>query len=234
MKKTKELAFLNFLKHTTPTIIDFQNDHVTFSINDLENKMELDKKEISNFLAELKNHNFLDITELSKDTFNIHFHVTYNTLMDFINPHDIDEILEDIYYFISKYSFELNFDFVSKSIFDATKEIYPLIKNDPNCDISPIIRKSIIALSKKAHIELYFAKLLFSLSDKIEDVDQKIYENIFYYFLTLPYEDNPFITTLLLSKVFIQIEAINNGVTWDKVLDFNSDTTVAELEKIFN
>lgn len=234
MKKTKELAFLNFLKHTTPNIIDFQNDHVTFSIKDLESKMELDKKTISDFLTELKKHNFLDITELSKDTFDIYFHVTYNTLMDFINPHDIDEILEEIYYFISKYSFDLNFNFVSKSLFETAETIYPLIQKDPNYDISPIIRQSIKNFSQKTHVELYFAKLLFSLSDKIDDVDQKIYENIFYYFLTLPYEDNPFITTLFLSKVFIQIEAISNGITWDKVLDFNCDTTVTELEKIFN
>ncbi len=234
MKKTKELAFLNFLKHTTPNIVDFQNSHVTFSILELESKMDLDKETISDFLNQLKQHNFLDITELSKDTFDIHFHVTYNTLMDFINPHDIDEILEEIYYFIMKYSKELNFDFVSKSLFESTKVVYPLLQKDPNYDLSPIIRESLKNLSKKAHIEFYISKLLFSFADKIEDEDQKIYENIFYYFLTLPFEDNPFLTTLFLSKLFIQIEAMNKGVTWDKVLDFNCDTTVTELEKIFN
>lgn len=234
MKKTKELAFLNFLKHTSSNTINFQNEHVIFSFKDLEEKMELDKKNISIFLSQLKNDSFLDITELSKDDFSVHFHMNFKRLFDFINPHDFEDIIEEIYHFISKYSVDLNLNFSSDFIIETAKKAYPLIEKNPNYDISPIIREGVQKVLLHTQVELYLAKILFSLSDKIDDEDQEVYENIIYYFLTLPYEDNPFLTTFFFSKVVIQLEAIKKGVKWDNVLDLNSDNDFSKLNEILN
>lgn len=231
MKKSKELAFLNFLSYTCPNHINFENDDATFSFTVLEEKMQLNKQIISEFLTQLREDNFVTIADEEDDKFRLHFQATSEKLFNFLNPHDLDDILEKIYMFISKYSHFFNFNFSTHGIIKTAKKILPLIEKDPYYDISPILREALLKGLSNPYTRLYLGKLLFHLSDKIDEEDQELFGDIVFYFLTIPYEYNPFVTTLFFSKVALQIEVLKKGISWDKIYDHKDGAEA--LDNIF-
>lgn len=220
MRKSKELAFLHFLTYSKKQNKNLSPFHSNIDIEDLEKNIALDKIKIKEFLTQLKDDNFLNFKEINQKNFSIDFNFTEQKLLDFITPYRVDSILETTQHFIFKYIHLFDFKMTSSLSIEIAKEIQPLIEKDPNFDISQALKTYLIKGKQLPEIKDYFSKLLLTLSDNIEEEDQEILENIIYLFIALAFEDNPFVITLFLCRISIQLEAIKKGVSWDNLLNF--------------
>lgn len=226
--KSKELAFFNMLGESIVPNIKNGKCDVSISYSELQSKMEIDKSVISSFLEKLKDDHFINIINESEAKVLIHFEKSYEKLLNFVHPENLESILIEINDFILKYLYLFNFETTSILIKNIAKEMYDLLKINPSHDLSDLIREGL----KKQHthplISFYYSKFFFKLAEEIEDKDQKTLENIIYYFYTLPYEENPFITTIFLSKICFQIEALKKGVEWSNISIINPDNLRGE------
>lgn len=210
--KSKELAFFNILGRLISTTSNSNNTGIKINLIDLEDKMSLDKAIISKFLLKLKEDKIFDIIEQDETTMCIHFEKTHEKMTAFVNPEELDKILIDINAFISKYSSFFDFSKTFPIITETSKKVSVLLATNPNFNISSIVRDGILKLYNHPHITFHYSKFFFKIAEKIDDCDQKTLENIIYYFFTLPYEENPFITSIFISQVAIQMELLKKGI----------------------
>lgn len=219
MKKSKELAFLNFLRFSYPQENNFSSYKKDFDIDDIQDKMDINKKVLTKFLNQLKKDDFLDFSKLGEDKFKIEFKITFEKLLEFINPHELDSTIEEIEEFVFKYIHLFDFQATSTFAINTAQQVYPILEKDPNADISSHINSTLVSAAKLPETQKYVARLLFTLSDEIEKVDQKTFESIFFYFFTVPFENNPFVTTLFLFRLSLQLEALKKQVKWENIIE---------------
>jgi hypothetical protein len=212
--KSKELAFFNILGRLISTTSNSTNNNgVKINLVDLEDKMSLDKAIISKFLIKLKEDKIFDIIDQDETTMSLHFEKTHEKLAAFVHPKELDNILIEINNFIFKYSTFFDFSRTFPIIIETAQKVSILLQSNPNFNISSIIRTGILKLYNHPHITFFYSKFFFNIAEKIDDCDQPTLENIIYYFFTLPYEENPFITSVFLSQVAIQMELLKKSTT---------------------
>ena len=219
--KSKELAFFNMLGKLISTTSSITQKNIQISLVDLEEKMLIDKTIISKFLIKLKEDKIFEIIDKDETSMNLHFEKTHEKFTTFAHPEDLDKILVDINNFILKYSSFFNFSKTFPIIQAVAKKITHMLEINPNFNISSIIRNGILKLYNQPYIAFYYSKFFFNIAEQVEECDQQILENIIYYFYTLPYEENPFITTIFLSQVAVQMEALKKGVLWENLFEID-------------
>lgn len=217
--RSKELAFFNMLgKLITLNTNQNTEENITLSYNDMQKKMELDKIIISSFLEKLRDDKIIDIVKDDSTSVSINFNKTHEKLLEFIHPDDLDTVINEINEFIFKYIQLFNFSQTYPIVKDTAKKMKTAMDKNPHADLSPYIRAGIQSQYSNPGISFHYSKFFFEVAEKIDDEDQKILEDIIYYFYNLPYHENPFITTVFLAQVAFQIEALKSGVEWENVV----------------
>lgn len=227
--KSKELAFFNMLGKMIEAKPGNENQDITVSFEELQNKMEMDKAVITSFLNKLKEDKILDILNEDATNISLHFEKTHEKLLEFVHPDDLDVILLEMNEFVFKYSNQFRFDETYVIIKAIAKKIDEMQKANDKSDFSPLIRKGIKSLYDNPYVVIYFSKFFYQLAENIDAEDQYVLENIIYYFYSLPYEENPFIATIFLSQVAFQLEALKRGIVWENM--FQVDEALKELER---
>lgn len=227
--KSKELAFFNMLGKLISAKLGNDNQDITVSFEELQDKMEIDRALITSFLNQLKKDKILDVIKQDETTVSLHFEKTHEKLLEFVHPDDLDVILLEMNEFIFKYSNQFRFDETYPIIKAAAKKIHEMQNSNSNSDFSELIRKGIKMLYDNPYVVIYFSKFFYQLAENIDEEDQYVLENIIYYFYSLPYEENPFIATIFLSQVAFQLEALKRGIVWENM--FQIDEALKELEK---
>lgn len=219
MKKSKELAFLNFLQYMEKKDKNPNSQHYNVNIRNLEKILSLNESQIIEFLTQLKDDLFLDFIKTEAGDLSINFKLEPQKFSNFVPSYKVDYIIKKIQYFVFKYISLFHFELGSSFSIDVAKKIGHFIENDPNYDISEILRVSLIKGKQIPEIKEYFARVLITLCDNIEDEDQYILEYIIYSFIVISFEDNPFVITLFLCRISIQLEAIKKDISWKNLLD---------------
>ncbi|MGL4402902.1 MAG: hypothetical protein ACRCTS_04190 [Fusobacteriaceae bacterium] len=217
--KSKELAFFNMLGKLITLNTHENQENFTLSYDDLQKKMELDRLLISSFLEKLKEDKIIDIIKNDETSISLNFIRTHEKLLEFICPDDLDTVINEINEFIFKYIHLFNFSQTYQIIIETAKKMKDALDKDPKSDLSSFIREGIHVLYNHPMVSFYYSKFFFELAEKIDDEDQKILEDIIYYFFNLPYDENPFITTIFLAQVAFQIETLKSGVKWENLSD---------------
>lgn len=216
--KSKELAFFNMLGKLITLNTNTSEGDITLSYSDLQKKMELDKVIISSFLKKLKDDKIIDIVKDDSTNISINFNKTHERLLEFICPDDLDTVINEINEFIFKYIKLFNFSQTYPTVKATALKMKTAMDKNPHADLSSYIREGIQFQYSHPEVAFYYSKFFFELAEKIDSQDQRILEDIIYYFFNLPYHENPFITTVFLAQVAFQIEALKSGVEWDNVV----------------
>lgn len=209
IRKSKEIIFFNMLGKLL-SLNSEENSSVEILYTDLEKKMEMDRLLIAAFLEKLKDDKMVEIFKNGDETVSFKLNKTYDTLFDFVLPDKLEEILEDINDFVFKYINFFKFNNFNLSAVESVKEISFLLKEDPCYDISSELREGLQKMYETPELEISYCKLFFKLAEEIEEIDQRILEDIIYYFFNLPYEENPFLTTVFLFHVALSMESLKN------------------------
>ena len=208
--KSKELAFFNMLGKLITLDTNGSQENVILSYSDLQKKMELDRLLISSFLEKLREDKIIEIVKNDETSVCLNFNRTHENLLEFICPDDIETVLNEINDFIFKYINIFNFNQTDVVVVETAKKIKAVLDKDPKSDLSHFIREGIQTVYGHPMVAFDYSKLFFELAEKIDEEDQRILEDIIYYFFNLPYEENPFITAIFLAQVSFQIEILKS------------------------
>jgi|GEM_PF-1687167 len=205
--KSKEVAFFNLLKSLVSPNIKNEVLEYSISVEDLKEKMFMDKKIISGFLQKLQEDGLLDILENTDDRVDLHFERTHDKVLEFMSVDDLDNIIMNIKDFISRNITHFRFH-VSQDIFNsyAQESLEGIEKEGPAFDMSGIIERGVNDIFNREEVIVSVNRKLFDICTEAKEEDLEILEGIFYCCLNLPPMENPFYITLFLAKLCFQME----------------------------
>jgi len=204
---SKELAFFNLLKSLIlPNLRDEKVDY-TVSMEDLEEKMEMDKTIISKFLSKLQEDGLVEILERHDNNVCLHFERTHEKLLEILSVEDIELAINESKQFILN---NLEFFTFAKKMPHmqeyAEKGLNLLNNYGHEADFSEIISRGINELFDNPEALQKINSTLFEIVQKGNEDDIKFIEGVLYCQLNLPASENPFYVTLFLTILVFQIE----------------------------
>jgi hypothetical protein len=207
---SKELAFFSILRNLLSPNIKDEIVDIDISLDDLEEKTEIDKKIIAGFIEGLRSNGLIDVLNYEGDNATLHFEKTGEKLLSLISIGELESTLKGMNRFIFK-NLAL-FNFSSSPIFkEVAMEVKMLLDKNPNANLNPIIRNTLSTYfsSQEAHIKI--SKLLYHACEVADEEDAKLLESILYFYFMLPPEENPFLTTLILTKISLELELMKSA-----------------------
>ncbi|ADO82855.1 hypothetical protein [Ilyobacter polytropus] len=210
--KSRELAFFNLLKSLiSPNIKNESIDYVV-SIDDLQQKMHMDRQIISSFIKKLQEDGLVDILEQTDTRINVHFERTHEKLLEFISLDEVESTIIDIKEFIGRnlkfFNFTTSEEYTKKYAEEALKGME---KYGENFDMTDIIEKGVNDVFNKEEVMVRINEILFAICENAEEKDLNILESIIYCSLNLPVVENPFYITLFLTKLCFEIEFLKRS-----------------------
>ncbi|OQY42354.1 MAG: hypothetical protein B6227_02425 [Fusobacteriia bacterium 4572_74] len=204
---SEDIAFFNLLKELIAPKLENESLDYNVSINDLSDKMEIDIKIISKFLKKLQEDGLVDILNRVDGNVNLHFEKSHDKLLEIISHDAVEEKISNMKNFIKKKISYFNMNNTNEPVSQYALEIKKLMdEKGPNTDINNIISKGIKEiLSEKKNIIL-LNKIIFEIAKEADEDDLKKLEEIIYYKLNLPIEENPFYVTLFLTAISYKIQ----------------------------
>lgn len=210
--RSKELAFFNLLKSLiSPNIKNESIDYVV-SIEDLQQKMHMDRQIISSFIAKLQEDSLLDILEKTDTRLDIHFEKTHEKLLEFIGLDDVESTIIDIKEFIGRnlrfFNFTTSEEHTRKYAEEALERME---KYGEDFDMTDIIEKGVNDVYNKENVIVEINRIIFTICENACEKDLNTLESIIYCCLNLPAVENPFYITLFLTKLCFEIEFLKRG-----------------------
>ena len=210
--KSRELAFFNLLKSLiSPNIKNESIDYVV-SIDDLQQKMQMDRQIISTFIAKLQKDGLVDILEESDTRIDLHFERTHEKLLEFVSLDEVESTIIEIKEFIGRnlrfFNFTTSKEYTKKYAEEALERME---KYGEDFDMSDIIEKGVNDVFNKENVMVEINRILFTICENAEEKDLNTLESIIYCSLNLPAVENPFYITLFLTKLCFEIEFLKRG-----------------------
>jgi len=204
---SEDIAFFNLLKGLIAPKLGNEALNYNISISDLSNKMEIDIKIISKFLKKLQKNGLVEVSKEVDGNVYLHFEKTHDKLLEIISIDAVEEKISNMSDFIKKKISYFNMNTTNEYISRYASEIKKLMdEKGPNADISNIISRGIKDILSEEKNRTLLNKTIFEIAKKADDEDLKRLEEIIYYKLNLPVEENPFLVTLFLTAISYKIQ----------------------------
>lgn len=204
---SEDIAFFNLLKGLIAPKLGNETLNYSISISDLSNKMEIDIKIISKFLKKLQENGLVEILNEVDGNVYLHFEKTHDKLLEIISVDAVEEKISDMSDFIKKKISYFNINSTNEYIPRYALEIKNLMdENGPDTDISEIISRGIKEILNEEKNRTLLNKTIFEIAKEADEDDLKSLEEIIYYKLNLPVEENPFYVTLFLTAISYKIQ----------------------------
>ena len=208
-KISEDIAFFNLLKGLVAPKLGNEALNYSISISDLANKMEIDIKIISTFLKKLQEDGLIDVLSNVDGKVNLHFEKTHDKLLEIVSVDAIEEKISHLNDFIEKKMSYFNINDAKEYISKYALEIKALMdKEGKDVDINEIISRGIKEILGEDKNRTLLNKTIFEIAKEADEEDLKRLEEIIYYKLNLPIEENPFYVTLFLIAVSYQIKIL--------------------------
>lgn len=209
-KLTYEVAFFNLLRNLIPA--KFKYGEYDFSIEDMQEKLDMDKDIIKGLIKNLDSDKLIKILSETDDEIKVSFASSYDHLLEVFSIDDIERLIRNMQSFIKR-NF-MYFEFSSKSVEEKFKyyavEAKKLIQiHGLAADLNPIIKKGIKDILSEEQENLKLKKQIYKVClDAESDEDLSALEAILFCDVNFPKEENPFYVTLFLTKLTIYMKKI--------------------------
>jgi len=209
MKKntSEDIAFFNLLKGLIAPTIGDESVNYKISINDLADKMEMDKRIISKFLSKLQENGLINVLGDVDDEVNLHFDKTHKKLLEIISFDGVEGKILTISDFIEKKSSYFDFNsyrkYISKYALEAKNKIE---FEGSDADLRDIVSRGIREILSSDKNKNVLNRIIFEIAKDADEDDSKILEEIIYYRLNLPVEEDPFHVTLFLTVLSLELQ----------------------------
>lgn len=140
ISKCNQLSFFCLLL-TFPYSTQEDSKYI-FSISDISKELNLDSSTIKEYLTALNSSNFIENLNINEEKIIFTFNNPFNSnISNFITPFMIEEPIKIINNFNMKYAYLfLKFD-KDPIIFETAAKVKKILNENPNSDISEIIRE---------------------------------------------------------------------------------------------
>jgi len=204
---SEDIAFFNLLKGLIAPTLENETLDYSVSVKDLADKMEIDIKIISKFLKKLKEDGLVDVLNGKNGNVNLHFEKTHDKLLEIISIDEVEEKISNMSDFINKKISYFKISDTSEYILRYATEIKNLMdEKGKNADINEIISRGIKEILGEDKNRTLLNKIVFEIAKEADEDDLKRLEEIIYYKLNLPIEENPFHVTLFLTAISYKIQ----------------------------
>lgn len=206
---SEDIAFFNLLKGLIAPRLGNEILDYSVSISDLANKMDIDIKIISKFLIKLKEDGLVGVLNGIDGNVNLHFEKTHDKLLEIISIDAVEEKISNMSDFINKKISYFNINDTNEYILRYALEIKNLMdEKGKDADISEIISRGIREILSEDKNRTLLDKTIFEIAKEADEEDLKSLEEIIYYKLNLPVEENPFHVTLFLTAISYKIQCL--------------------------
>ena len=106
-KLTHEIAFFNLLRNLIPA--KFKYNEYAFSINDIEEKLEMDKSIIRGLLKNLESDKLIKILNDGDKDITVSFETSYDNLLEIFSIEHIENLIKEMQNFIKRNYHYFNF-----------------------------------------------------------------------------------------------------------------------------
>lgn len=209
-KLTHDVAFFNLLRNLMPA--KFKYNEYNFSINDMEEKLEMDRSIIRGLLKNLESDKLVKILNESDLDVKLSFDTSYENLLEVFSIDDIETLIKEMQGFIKRNYNYFNFDNteLEQEFTEYAKKASVLIEAEGlNVNLNPIIAEGITQILGKEKNDLLIKKRIFNFCKDAAQEELKALEAILFFDVNFPKIENPFYVTLFLTKLVIFMKSGN-------------------------
>ena len=210
-KLTHDIAFFNLLRNLIPA--KFKYNEYNFSINDIEEKLEMDRTIIRGLLKNLESDKLIKILTENEQDVKVSFETSYDNLLEVFTIEDIESLIKEMQNFIKRNYHYFNFENsgLEDNFREYAVEAAELISREGmNANLNPIITRGIIEVLSIEKNNLILKKRIYDLCRDAANEELKALEAILFCDVNFPKTENPFYVTLFLTKLVIYMKEINN------------------------
>jgi len=210
-KLTHDIAFFNLLRNLIPA--KFKYNEYNFSINDIEEKLEMDKTIIRGLLKNLESDKLIKILNENDQDVKVSFETSYDNLLEVFTIEDIESLIKEMQNFIKRNYHYFNFeqhgleDKFREYAIEAAKLI---AEEGMSANLNPIISRGITEVLSVEKNNIILKKRIYDLCRDAANEELKALEAILFCDVNFPKTENPFYVTLFLTKLVIYMKDINN------------------------
>lgn len=210
-KLTHDIAFFNLLRNLIPA--KFKYNEYNFSINDIEEKLEMDKTIIRGLLKNLESDKLIKILNENDQDVKVSFETSYDNLLEVFTIEDIESLIKEMQNFIKRNYHYFNFeqhgleDKFREYAIEAAKLI---AEEGMSANLNPIISRGITEVLSVEKNNIILKKRIYDLCRDAASEELKALEAILFCDVNFPKTENPFYVTLFLTKLVIYMKNINN------------------------
>lgn len=209
-KLTYEVAFFNLLRNLIPT--KFKYGEYDFSIEDMQEKLDMDKDIIRGLIRNLDSDKLIRILSENGNEIKVSFESSYDHLLEVFSIDDIESLIKNMQSFIKRnFSyFEFNnLDVEEKFRKYALKARTLMEREGIHADLNPIIKEGINDILNDERENLKLKKQIYKVCLNVDnDEDLADLEAVLFCDVNFPKEENPFYVTLFLTKLLIFMKQI--------------------------
>lgn len=210
-KLTHDIAFFNLLRNLIPA--KFKYNEYNFSINDIEEKLEMDRTIIRGLLKNLESDKLIKILTENEQDVKVSFETSYDNLLEVFTIEDIESLIKEMQNFIKRNYHYFNFENsgLEDNFREYAVEAAELISREGmNANLNPIITRGIVEVLSIEKNNLILKKRIYDLCRDAANEELKALEAILFCDVNFPKTENPFYVTLFLTKLVIYMKEINN------------------------
>lgn len=203
---SKEIAFFNILSTALNLSLNEHTSNFEVEIQDLSDKIKMSPEEIMDNIYQLENHEILKVKEKDKKSFILDLSGYGTKLAEVFTTEEIDEMLKEFDFFITKYS---NLLVKTEKLIPYIEETKIKLKKDANSDLNDMIHDGIADVFTE-EIIIILEKKIYNMCEYADEKDLEIIEVILFCFYNFGKHENPFLVTLFLASIFNNIETLLN------------------------
>ena len=210
-KLTHDIAFFNLLRNLIPA--KFKYNEYNFSINDIEEKLEMDKTIIRGLLKNLESDKLIKILNENDQDVKVSFETSYDNLLEVFTIEDIESLIKEMQNFIKRNYHYFNFEQhgLEDKFREYAIEAAKLISEEGmSANLNPIISRGITEVLSVEKNNIILKKRIYDLCRDAANEELKALEAILFCDVNFPKTENPFYVTLFLTKLVIYMKDINN------------------------
>ena len=209
-KLTYEVAFFNLLRNLIPT--KFKYGEYDFSIEDMQEKLDMDKDIIRGLIRNLDSDKLIRILSENGNEIKVSFESSYDHLLEVFSIDDIESLIKNMQSFIKRnFSyFEFNNLDVDEKFRNYALKAKMLMENEGiHADLNPIIKEGINDILNDDRENLKLKKQIYKVCLNVDtEEDLADLEAVLFCDVNFPKEENPFYVTLFLTKLMIFMKQV--------------------------
>ena len=199
---SRDIAFFSILSTALNLNLNDAVSNFTIILDDISKVTKFSKEDIVKSIENLEKNNVLEIKDQNDQEMVLDVSRSYTRLSKVFSQEEIEEILQELDYFINKYENLIITDKIIIKYVELTKN---KIRMSLHSDLNDIIHLGISEIFTDERI-MELERKIYDICENASTKDLKIIEVILFCFYNFSKMENPFFVTLFLASIYKNID----------------------------